>query len=440
MKNRKAAFGAIILFGFYYFNSQQVFASGYEIAELTARGLGVANALTAGVDDPSAVFMNPAALTEIVGNQIMAGGVYVNSVGRVRALGQSSKNTRNDALLPSLFANYHIPDSDFVLGIGGYAPFGLATDYKETSFTRFAALRSELRTLYVTPSIAWKPTSFFSVGAGVSLVHSSAELSQAMFLGALGVGEGRLRITDSDQAFAYNLGFLIRPHERVKVGITYRSRVDLSYNSAEVSFSDAQVTGGASSKTVGKGIHVPIPPVVVAGIQWKISPDWTAEVDYKFTRWSEFENFRVRFASPLPALGGVLPISALLIPQHWKNTSSVRMGASYKMNEQFELRGGISLDQSPIPDKSLSPAIPSANLLGLNSGLGYTWKKFDFDLGYIALFSQTRRVANNVLEGTNITAYSGGVALPPATPPGLAGRDKYQSFHNLVALHARYRF
>ena len=288
--------------------------------------------------------------------------------------------------------------------------------------------------------MAWNPFPFLSVGAGFSFVHSSALLSQGLFLGALDVGEGRLRITDTDDAFGYNLGLLLKPHERIKFGITYRSRVDLDYDTADVKFRDALATGGASAKVGGRGIHLPIPPVVSAGMQWQITPRWTAEIDYKFTRWSEFENLKVRFTSPLPALGGAVPITALAIPQDWRDSSSVRLGASYKVNENIELRGGTGFDESPIPSKSLSPAIPGANLLSLNAGLGYTWGNLVIDLGYVALFYKTRRVSNNVLEGTNITAFAGAIPLPPLTPPGLAGRDKYEAFQQIFSLHARYRF
>ena len=440
MDKSKAVPKALIFCCFFYAETQAVFAGGYEIAEQTARGIGLANAITAGVDDPSAVFINPAALAEIFGNQIMGGAHYINTISGIKNGGRNSRNTHDDAFLPNLFANYQIPDSNFVVGIGSYAPFGLATGYKETSFTRFAAIRSELKTLYVTPAVAWKPNSFLSVGGGISFVHSSALLSQALFLGAIGVGEGKLKIEDSDNAFGYNFGVLVKPHEQIKVGVTYRSRVDLAFNSADVRFRDALVTGGASVKVGGRAIHVPIPPVINAGIQWQISPEWTAELDYKFTRWSEFENLRVRFTSPLPALGGAVPISALLIPQDWRDASSVRFGASYKLNQNVELRGGISLDESPIPSKSLSPAIPGANLLGLQGGVGYAWRNLAIDFGYVALFYKSRRVSNNVLEGTNITAFAGGVPLPSLTPPGLTGRDKYENFMNMISLHARYRF
>ena len=409
--------------------TQEAAAGGFAIAEQTAIGVGQGNAITAGVEDPSAVYVNPSALSQIDGNQIMGGLNYINTNSSVKNNGIKSRNIHDDDFLPNLFANYHIPGTDVSVGIGSYTPFGLATSYNEDSFTRFAAIRTELKTIYVTPAIAWQPTSYFSIGAGMSFVHSSEVLSRAIFLG---VGEGRIRVTDTDDAYGYNIGLLIKPHDRVKFGITYRSRVGLKYDDADVKFTDAMVTGGASNSVKGSGIRVPIPPVINAGIELQITPDWAAELDYNFTRWSELQHIKAQFTPSLPALGGLAPISGFFLVQNWKDASSVRVGTRYKVNQNFEVRGGMGFDQTPIPSSTLSPAIPGANILTINSGLGYSWNNFNVDFGYMAIFYKTRKVTNNALETGND---------PNALPfPGLGPRTTYETFQNFVALNLRYRF
>ena len=361
-------------------------AGGFAIAEQTAFGVGLANAITAGVADPSATYINPAALINVPGNQLMAGVNYVNTISRVKNNGRSSKNAHDDDLLPTFFANYHVPGTELTLGLGSYTPFGLATSYDEASFTRFAAIRSQLKTLYVTPSIAWNPTPYLSIGGGISFVHSSALLSRRLFLGVEGIGEGRLRITGTDDAYGYNIGILVKPHEKIKLGFTYRSRVALEFDGSDVKFSDALATGGASTVTRASGINVPIPPVINAGIQWQITPSWKLEVDCNFTRWSEFNHLKARFNSPLPALGGAVLIPGFLLPQDWKDTSTIRAGTAYALTDALELRTGFSLDQTPIPDRTLNPTIPGANILTLNGGIGYRWNSVHLDISYMAIF------------------------------------------------------
>ena len=223
---------------------------GYNaIPPQTAKAESMGGAAAAGVDDPSAVYINSAALSFIDGNQAMAGLTYVNTISSVKNSGATSKNLHDDDFLPNFFGNYHIPDST-TLGIGSYAPFGFATSYQPDSFTRYAAIRSELRTIFVTPSISWEPLPYLSVGGGVSFVHSSAMLSRALFFGPF--GDGKIRITDAANGYAYNLGLLVRPNHQLRFGLSYKSKVSLNFDSADVVFGDASGAGGCGDPHEGE--------------------------------------------------------------------------------------------------------------------------------------------------------------------------------------------
>ena len=238
---RKRPFGpsVVLLFFAVSFLTRDAFSGGYMIPHQTARGLGLSNAMTAGVNDPSAVYYNPAALGEVDGNNLLMSGTYVNVQSSVENSGRRAHNKHDDNFLATLFANYHVPNTDFTFGIGTYSPFGLATTY-ESDFTRFAAERTELKTIYITPAAAWHPSKYFSIGAGASFVHASGLFSRGLCLDPITsctapIGlEGRLRLTDTADAFAYNLGALIKPLDNVKVGFSYRSRVDLRFDHADV--------------------------------------------------------------------------------------------------------------------------------------------------------------------------------------------------------------
>jgi long-chain fatty acid transport protein len=414
--------------------SRDVIAGGFMIPHQTARGLGLSNAMTAGVNDASAVYYNPAALSEIQGHNLLVSGTYVNLVNSVENSGRKSTNKHDDNFLASLFGNYHIPGTDFTVGIGTYAPFGLATTYDDDAFTRFAARRTELKTLYVTPALSWHPSNYFSLGVGLSFVHSSGVFSRALCLDPisfctqpLGL-EGTVRVTDTVDAFAYNLGFLVKPTDNLKFGFSYRSRVDLRFDDA-----DARFGGSFSPPTVKANVSpLPLPPVINAGLFWQITPNWGAEFVYEYTRWSEFKNFTATF-SPIPIFLPIgAPIPGFSLPQDWKNTSTLRFGSYYALSSNWELRGGIAVEETPIPSKTLNPAIPGADLLTLNAGIGYKWDKISLDLGYMAVFYKTRRVTNNELEGLPATA--------PLFYAGAPGRDKYETFANFVTVSIGYRF
>ena len=393
-------------------------AGGYALPYQSAKAVGLGNAVTAGVQDPSAVYSNPAALPEIEGNQILGGVQYINVVSGVKNSGRNSRNQHDDNFIPTLFANYHIPSTDVTLGLGLYTPFGLATSYKPDSFTRFGAVRSELKLFYINPALAWRPTRFLSVGGGLSFVHSSALFSRSLFLGA--GSEGKIRLTDTDNGYAFNLGILVKPDERWKLGMTYRGRVDLNYDTAKVKVANS---AGAVETGRSKGTQLPLPPVISMGINWTITPDWEAEFVYDYTHWIEFRHLKARFNPAF--LGGTL--RGLFIQEKWKDTSSFRFGSSYRLSPTWVARAGFVLDESPIPASTLGPSIPGADTLTFNAGLGYQRNNWKVDLGYAAIFYKQRSVSNNVLEANSTSTL---------TP----GRDKYAVFENFVSITLGFKF
>lgn len=405
----------------------EVYSGGYMVPHQTARGLGLANAVTAGVNDPSAVYHNPAALSEVDGNMVLGSGTYLSVINSVENSGRTARNKHDDNWLAALFGNYHIPGSDLTFGIGTYTPFGLATTY-EQEFTRFASERAELRTIYVTPAVSWHPSSYFSLGAGLSFIHASGLFSRGLCFDP-GPGcpvEGRLRVTDTANAFTYNLGILVKPLQEIKIGISYRARADIRFDSADVKF-NGPIT---PTKTRAVVRPLPLPPVLNLGLFWQITPPWGIEVVYEYARWKEFKRFAASF-SPIPTLFGVVPLSGFSLPQDWKNTSTIRLGSFYKVSQDWELRGGMGLEETPIPSHTLNPSIPGSDILTLNTGIGYKWRQFSFDVGYMAAFYKNRTVINNELEGVNATG------IPFSGAPG---SDKYRTFNHQVTASFGYRF
>jgi long-chain fatty acid transport protein len=406
-------------------NPNCVPAGGFMIPHQTAKALALGNAMTAGVNDSSAVHYNPAALGEIEGNNVLLTGTYAGIYNSVENSGRRAVNKHDDNYLATLFANYHLPGTDFTVGLGTYTPFGLATTY-DREFTRFAAERTELKTIYVTPAISWHPSKYFAIGGTTSFVHASGLFTRTLCLAGGGAcvvpaAQGRVRLTDTANAFTYSVGLLGKPVDAVKLALTYRARADIRFDTARVKLGGALAPFGDLRAKVRP---IPIPPVVSAGVFWQINPIWAVELVYEYARWSEFENFRATFSPSVPLPG-------FNLPQDWKNTSTVRLGSSYKLNSSWELRGGLSIEETPIPNSTLNPAIPGADLLTVNAGVGYKWRNFGVDLSYMAVFYKTRTVNNNELEGLPATGFAF---------PGAPGKDRYETFNNFISMSLSYKF
>jgi long-chain fatty acid transport protein len=280
----------------------------------------------------------------------------------------------------------------------------------------------------------------FSVGMALGLVHSTTVFSRALCFDLVagcvtpgGADEGGIKVTDSTNTFTYNLGFLFKPTETIKLGVDYRPRTDLQFSNAEVKFAGNFSPG----KTQAHIRPVPLPSVIDASLFWQFTPAWSAEIHYEYTRWSSFERISAFFSPPttftISGLGFPIqvPIESFSLPQKWKNTNGLSIGSSYQLNERWVLRGGIGVQQTPVPDETLSPAIPAGNSLFTSIGLGYRWDRLTLDLGYLVSLDHTRRVNNNELEGSTAT----GIFFA-----GAAGKDIYKTVTNFLMMSVAMSF
>jgi len=413
-------------------------AGGYAIPQQTAKAVGLANALTAGVNDPSAVYYNPAALTEINGNQLLGTISYINVQSNVQNSDRKSINRKNHNFIPTFFANFHIPESKFTLGFGVYAPFGLSVDYEKDAFTRYAVNEGKLSPYYINSAIGWRPNEFIAIGAGVSYVGASTTLSRAIYLDSVlgfpgpSVSDASAKINGRTQTATFNLGLLLKhPKIPLKFGLTYRGRAFLNLDGFDVKFQDAALLGGTQTRTEVSDGSIVLPMVVSAGINWQINPKWSLEFVYDWTKWNDLQRLRLTFEDSLPAAGGAVPIPSLTVSANWKNTSTLRFGTLYHLNSSWDLMAGLLIEETPIPSETLGPLIPGADLLSITGGASYNWREWKVTLSYMAVFYENRTVENDILEAE---------APPVLTQPFTGGSDKYETFNNFVSLSLKYRF
>jgi len=411
-------------------------AGGYALPHQTAKAVGLSNAVTAGVNDPSAVYYNPAALSEIEGNKLMGGLSYINPHGNVQNSGRKSINRQTNNFIPAFFGNFHIPESKFTLGFGVYTPFGLSVEYDEDAFTRYAIIKGELSPYYINWALGWRPSDIIAIGAGVSYVGAFTNLSRAIYLDdVLGIGalaDASAKITGRTQTATFNLGLLLKyPKLPLKFGLTYRGRAFLDLKGADVKFQDSATLGGAQTRTKVSSGSLVLPSMVSAGINWQINPKWSLEFVYDWTKWNDVQQFQVTFEESLPAAAGNVPIPSLTVSADWKNTSTLRLGTHFQPNKSWDFLAGIAIEETPIPNNTLGPLVPGADILTLNGGVGYTWKRLNLTFGYMAVFYETRTVQNDILE-----AEAPGVLAQPFTP----GSDKYETFINFVSFTVGYHF
>ncbi|MDZ7754411.1 MAG: outer membrane protein transport protein [Gammaproteobacteria bacterium] len=425
--------------------SQQACAAGFMLFEYSVSGLG--NALAGGAasaEDASTIYANPAGMTRL-GNSQFLGGAHVilpstkfkdsnsQTAGGASLEGGDGGDGGVNAVVPNLFYSHAIDDR-WTAGLGITVPFGLSTDYDDGWQGRYHALESDLRTVNINPSVAFQVTPRWSVGLGVSALHGDLkEFSNAIdnfgvcggllqqgvsgvtsgTCGALGgpanaTVDSRVKLEGDDWGYGFNVGVLFQPDSRTRIGLSYRSKVELELDgSADYRLPDAAAAASFRNAvnalpTVlsdsGASADLTLPEIVSISSFQQLSDRWSLMGDITWTRWSRFDSLVVEFDNGAPNL---------VIEEDWDNSFRVALGMTYTPSPTWTWRFGVAYDQAAAKrNDRVSPRIPDEDRTWVTAGFSFAaTPSINLDVGYAHLFMPDRKIrltnatTGHVLEG-----------------------------------------
>ncbi len=363
-------------------------AAGFGLIEQSASGLGNAFAgQAASAQDASTIFFNPAGMTLLPDRQVVLAGHLIKPQSEFRGTSNIGGGDGGDAgglaFVPNAYFAYRLTP-DIHVGIGMNAPFGLKTEYDNTWAGRTQAIKSELKTINLNPSVAWKLNEALSLGLGLSVQYAEATLSNATTPAnpptSIGVVKG------DDYSWGFNLGALWQVNEATRIGLAYRSEVDHTLKG------DLKVNGVTAVNPIYANLV--LPDSASLSLFHKLNPRWELLADVTWTGWSDFEALRI-----VNAGGGAVSTTI----ENWSDTYRYSVGANYHMSDKVTLRGGVAYDETPVSDAFRTARIPDESRTWLAFGAQYRLSnKSALDLGYTHLFIQNARI-NRLESGVTLT-------------------------------------
>ncbi len=404
--------------------STQAFSSGFALIEQGASGQGVAYAGAAAVgEDASTVFFNPAAMTRLSGQQIVLAGHIISPKSDYKDSGQSSlpggppgslTGTNSDGGSTGFVPNFYWAaklENDLHVGVGVNVPFGLSTEYDDGWVGRYHGLKSEITTININPSMAWKATNAVSVGFGLSIQYIDIELTNNIFSPAvcqsLGgacntAGDSFLKLEGDDTSIGWNVGVLWDITQKDRVGFAYRSEVksDVTGNATYDMDSDPalQATLDAANTAFAPftlftstelAAAASMPETFSVSYVRDINSQWSLLADWTWTGWSSLDVVEIVLTGGAPGADPALDLA-------FANTNRFAVGAHYKPGNNWIFRGGLAYDESPVRSPELrSVRIPDNDRTWLSLGFGYEpSKSWSFDVGYSHLFVDNTDINN----------------------------------------------
>jgi long-chain fatty acid transport protein len=390
------------------FATGEAAASGFQLREQSGTGQGTSFAgMTAGGEDISAMFFNPAALGRYSGNNVLAtasriapkttfkDGVATRSTGAAIAGATTHGDSGKDATLPSMYAMWDPRKSGiaglerFRFGLAVNVAWGLETEYASDWLGRYHATQSAIQTLAIAPTASYDLGSGVTLGAAIVAQRIEAKLGKAVnvnqILGAGGDAFSMLYGNDEGTAGGRFGALWASPGGGTNLGVAYHTELRHTLKGdAKFFAAPAALIGNNLLRDTTIETRVALPEIASFGFQQRIWEGFTLAGEAAWTRWSKAQELRIKFAS-----GRADDVT----PLKWKDTMFVALGAIWKPSQTgpWTLRFGVAHDETPVPDSERTPRIPDQDRTWFSGGASYQWGALGFDLGYSYIVAKRAR-------------------------------------------------
>jgi len=375
-------------------------AAGFQLLEQNASGIGNAYAGSAAVaENASTIFYNPAGMTQLQGVQV-SGGLSVvgtsfkftdqGSTGTGALAGTGNGGDGGDlGFIPNGYVSWQL-NKDLYLGLGLGAPFGLKTTYDDSWIGAAQAISFDIKTYNINPSIAYRVNDTVSIGAGLNWQRVEATYKRLTAVTLAG-SQSPLKLTLDDDSWGWNVGALFNVTPATKVGLSYRSKV--RYHTK----GDIAITGPLATNSSDAKASIVLPDIATLSATHKLTDRVELLGDISWTGWSSIPKVDIVRASA--TLNGFFPAGSIAqtLDTDFRDTWRVAIGANYKLNDEWLLKGGIAYDQTPVKDASTRlVSLPDNNRTWFSAGV--QWKQSQnvtLDVGATYLYVRDTQIDND---------------------------------------------
>ena len=384
--------------------SSAIYAGGYKIPEVSTNGVALSAANVAHVKSADAAYYNPANMIFMENEDAIEADLMVISLAPVNYKG-SSTGVHSGVDIDAQSETFFVPSINYVsaklgearVGLSISVPGGLSKRWSDTP-AKDSAEEFTLQIVEINPTMAIPIGDRLSVAFGFRILHSEGIVKSSSSASRDMKGESF--------DFGYNLALAYKPTNNLEVGVTYRSKVDLTEDgNAKLYMGEAKVYDGGSS------VSVPLPAFLNIAVAYTLESKTTIEVVYERNFWSAYNSLDFNYASPINPL--LQPYFDATIAKDWSDTNAFRLGVTQEL-DGMSIMAGMVYDNTPVPDSTLSFELPDSNSLSVSLGGRYEIND-NIDVGLSALYSMrdSRSVKNDHVDGefsnSNVLIISAGL-------------------------------
>jgi long-chain fatty acid transport protein len=401
--------------------SVEILPNGLSLNSIGPEALGMGGAFVGYANDYTAIYWNPAGLTQMQKNFV---GIFTTDIvpmGTYQvALAGGSFSTKekvNNYISPNLIGYYHFEAAkNLTIAVGFYVPAGIGAEWKGSELTGFAngvnlAWMSKVSVINISPSVAYKINDKISVGVALNIYRGMFYLNNPYIITSPINTAVQYSESSNGWGVGVTAGVLYKPIDKLSIGVSFRSKTTVKMNGSASNPAMAFIMPGASS-TSDFSRNVAWPMWIAGGVAYHATDKLVITADVQWSQWSKSENqFVTNFKNPVWA-AATAATNANVMVLNWKDVTQIRVGGEYTLSPSVILRAGYYNDPAPAPDQTYNILFPSITFNTATIGGSYLISNFTIDAGIEYLFGKNRVITTNTMPGTygmNILAWSLGV-------------------------------
>ena len=403
------------------------YGSGFQINEHGSKAMSLGGAFAGLANDPSAIYFNPAGITQLTGTHILGGTTLIFPSSTFRGPAPTINETKMEtqSFTPIHFDVTHQFSKEFYLGFGIGNNYGLGTKWDENWVGRFVAVETEIRTFFFNLVAAYQINDQISVALGYNYAYGDVTIARKLNLSPFN-NEAYLSLEGTGSGSGVTVGLLYKPLKELNLGLSYRSRVKISFDGDAT---PSEVPTLFEGRIPNGSISAPLttPDNVTFGLAYTGLTDLTFTADYQFVAWTTYDKLEVKFNDFIDTETNAPLVSSST--RDYENGFIARFGVEYYYDKDLSLRGGLFYDDNPVKDERLDPTLSDADRLGFNLGVGYKLtNNLMLEAAYMFIRFQEREITNSLVN------YSG-VENSISPMNGV-----YNSTANLISMTVSYQF
>jgi long-chain fatty acid transport protein len=379
--------------------STSAWSAGFQLNEFSSSGLGRAYSGEGAIaDDAGNASRNPALIMMFDRPTFSAGAIFVDPGVDISGRSPTGASLNADNIAPTAWVpNLHFvaPINDqFGWGASVTSNYGLATEFSDNYAAGAFGGKTDLETLNLNLSGAYRLDNHWSFGVGFDAVYAKAKIERyAGDLGKIVAGSGALPpalarqvagipadtqiayLKGDEWGFGWNAGILYELDKNNRYGFTYRSEVKIDFDGdykSSLPSAYNQILGnfglpmGTNGSTTGGSLSLHLPEMWELSGYNRVAPQWAIHYSLTYTSWSQFQELKATNSK-----GDTL----FYKDESFRDAYRIALGTTYYMDDNWTFRTGIAFDDSPVPADKRSISIPDQDRFWLSAGATYAFNK-----------------------------------------------------------------